>query len=467
MYDKLNNRIDEIKDEIIGSAQKIIQIKSVESEAEEGMPFGQGVNECLETTLHIAELMGFDIKNVDGYAGHVELGDGDEILGILCHLDVVPEGSNWSYPPYGAEIVDGKLYGRGSIDDKGPAIAALYALKAVRDSEVPLKKKVRLIFGTDEESGWQGLDYYLKKEDTPDMAFTPDADFPVIHGEKGILTFNIKKKLENCTIDKIKSIKIKGGNAPNMVPDYCKADIETDYQEFMKEKMNKYVEGTEEVNLEAKIKDNSIIIESFGVSAHGSLPEQGKNAISQLMVFLDKFDILEGKVDDLIGFYNECIGMEYYGESMGCQMEDEVSGLLTFNVGMINISEDMAEIIVNIRYPVTVKYDTVVGKIKKTLDKYDLEYEELSHMEPLYVEKNDPLVRKLMKVYQEYTGDKSEPVTIGGGTYARAIDKAVAFGPGFPGREELAHQKDEFLSIDDLILIAKIYAAAIVELAGE
>ncbi|MFP4017050.1 MAG: dipeptidase PepV [Halanaerobiales bacterium] len=467
MYEKLNNRIDEIKDEIIGSAQKIIQIKSVESEAEEGMPFGQGINECLETTLHIADIMGFDTKNLDGYAGHVELGEGDEILGILCHLDVVPEGSNWTYAPYGAEIVDGKLYGRGSIDDKGPAIAALYALKAVRDCEIPLSKKVRLIFGTDEESGWQGLEYYLKKEKTPDIAFSPDADFPVIHGEKGILTFNIKKKLKNSTLDKIKSIKIEGGNAPNMVPDYCRAVIETDYQDFMKEKMNTYVEDTESVNLEAEINEDNIIIESYGVSSHGSLPEQGKNAISQLMIFLDTFEILEGNISDIIDFYNECIAMEYYGESMGCQMEDDVSGPLTFNVGMINIDEKMAEITVNIRYPVTVEYETVVEKIKNTLDDYGFEYEELSHMGPLYVEKDDPLVKKLMKVYQEYTGDQSEPVTIGGGTYARAIDKAVAFGPAFPGRAELAHQKDEFLSIDDLILITKIYAAAIVELAGE
>lgn len=462
---RVDERVDQLKEDIIRSAQKVIRVKSVEDEPETGKPFGPGVNECLETTLNIAEIMGLKTKNVDGYAGHVEIGEGDELLGILCHLDVVPEGSNWSYPPYGAEIHDGKIYGRGSIDDKGPAVAALYALKVVKDLEIELKKKVRLIFGTDEESGWNGVEYYFEKEQTPDIAFTPDADFPVIHGEKGILTFNIVKE-NNSTKDKIKSIEIYGGNAPNMVPDYCKAVIHTDYQDFIVDMLNDYVESNDSVKLESKTDGENVIIESYGISAHGSLPEHGYNAISQLIVFLNTLNILEGDVTDIIEFYADNIGMEYNGESMGCRLEDEVSGLLTFNVGKISIDKDLAEITVNIRYPVTLDYDTVKNKIENKLSKYNLNYEELDHMGPIYVEKDDPLVKKLMKVYQDYTGDKSGPVTIGGGTYARAIEKAVAFGPAFPGREELAHQKDEFLSVDDLIEITKIYAAAIIELAS-
>ncbi len=465
MNDIIDNRVDELKEDIISSAQKIIRIKSVEDKAEENMPFGQGVNDCLETTLNIANVMGFEAKNVDGYAGHVEIGDGEELLGILCHLDVVPEGNNWSYPPYGAEIHHGKLYGRGSIDDKGPAVAALYALKVVMDSGIKLKRRVRLIFGTNEESGWKGLDYYLKKEETPNLAFSPDADFPVIHAEKGILTFNIVKELNKSDIDKIKSIEIKGGNAPNMVPEYCQAIIKTDYHDFINEKLNIYLENNDSVKLESEIDGDNIIIKSYGISAHGSLPELGLNAISQLMIFLKTLDIVEGGIVDILDFYDNKIAMEYNGQSMGCKLEDDVSGLLTFNVGKINISQNRAEVTVNIRYPVTYDYNMVVSKIKNSLESDDLQYIELSHVAPLYVEKDDPLVIKLMKVYQEYTGDKSEPTTMGGGTYARAIDRAVAFGAAFPGREELAHQKDEYISIDDLILVTKIYAAAILELA--
>ncbi len=465
MNENINNKVDEMKEDIVRTAQKIIRIKSVEDNAEEGMPFGKGVNECLETTLNIADFLGFDTKNIDGYAGHVEIGEGEELLGILCHLDVVPEGNNWSHPPYGAEIHQGNLYGRGSIDDKGPAVAALYALKVVMDCGIKFNKRVRLILGTNEESGWQGLKYYFKKEETPDLAFSPDADFPVIHGEKGILTFNIQKKLNTGNIDKIKAIEISGGNAPNMVPEYCQAIIKTDYQDFIREKLNDYVENNESVKLESEIDGENIIIKSYGVSAHGSLPELGYNAISQLMVFLNTFDILKGGIADILDFYDNRIAMEYNGQSMGCKLEDDISGLLTFNVGKINISKSMAEITVNIRYPVTYDYNEVLSKIKDTLEIYNLQYKELSHMAPLYVEKDDPLVKKLMKVYQEYTGDKSGPTTIGGGTYARAIDKAVAFGAAFPGREELAHQKDEYISIDDLILVTKIYASAIIELA--
>ena len=182
--DFIDNIIDEMKDEIIESLQRIVRIKSVEDEPEEGMPFGEGVNQCLESFLDIAKSLGLKTKNIDGYAGHVEIGEGEEILGILCHLDVVPEGSNWTYPPYAAEIHDGKIYGRGTIDNKGPAIASLYALKAIQDSGIKLNKRVRLILGTDEESGWECIRYYLDKEETPALAFSPDAEFPVIHGKR-------------------------------------------------------------------------------------------------------------------------------------------------------------------------------------------------------------------------------------------------------------------------------------------
>lgn len=463
--DFIDSKIDEMKDEIVESVQEIVRIKSVEGEPGENKPFGEGVNQCLEATLAIAERLGLKNKNIDGYAGHVEIGEGEEILGILCHLDVVPEGSNWTYPPYGAEIHDGKIYGRGTIDNKGPAIAALYALKAVQDSGIKLNKRVRLILGTNEESGWGCINYYLKKEETPALAFSPDAEFPVIHGEKGILTFILKKSLSRVEGEKITSIEIQGGNAANMIPDYCQAIIETAYPDLFLEALVGYREKNPDVKLEMEKNNKRLLIKSYGVSAHGSLPEDGYNAISQLMVFLAELDVFSPELQEILSFYKNKIGLEYNGESLGCRLEDEVSGPLTFNVGTISLKDKELSITINIRYPVTSAYDEVKALLLKGIKEMDFLYEEISHQLPLYVEKDHPLVEKLMQVYQKYTGDMREPITIGGGTYARALDNAVAFGPLFPGQEELAHQKDEYIGIDDLILNTKIYAAAIIELA--
>lgn len=454
-------RVEEMRDDIIKSTQELVRIKSVEEEAEPGMPFGKGVNDSLEYALNLADEMGFETKNFDGYAGHAEIGEGDDIVGILVHLDVVPEGSNWTYPPYAAEIHDGKLYGRGVLDDKGPAVAALYAMKALKDSGAPLNKRVRIIFGTDEESGWEGLDYYLEKEEAPTVAFAPDAEYPAIHAEMGILIFNLEQEFESgCGCEDIKIVSIKGGTAPNSVPDSCQAILEGNDLSRVEEAAK-----NSEFDLEAEEKDGQLIIKSTGVSAHGSLPESGQNAISQLLVFLDSLALSSCDLCNFIKDYNEKIGMEYYGESIGCGFEDDASGKLIFNVGQIDLTEDRVKVVVNIRYPVTNNDKEVFESMEKALADTNIEIVKGEQMDPLYVPADDELVVKLMDVYRELTGDEdAEPIAIGGGTYARGVKKGVAFGPLFPGQPEIAHQKDEHMAVDDLILNAKIYAQAIAAL---
>lgn len=460
----IEDKINELSSDIIKSTQKLLQIKSVKDKAEKNMPFGKGINDCLETTLNIAEKLGLKTKNLDGYAGYAEIGEGNELIGILCHLDVVPEGRGWTYPPYGGEIHDGKIYGRGAIDNKGPAVAVLYALKCLKDSGIEPGKRIRLILGTDEENDWQGLAYYLEKEDMPDLAFTPDAEFPVIYGEKGILHICLSKKIHAGRSEKVEYLSISGGNAVNMVPDFCQAVIRTDEGELIKESLTEYL-ADNNVKLEIEESNDSIIINSYGISAHGSLPEKGLNAVSQLMLFLKTLDVFNDEIKDILNFYSEKIGMETSGERMGCNFSDHESGNLSFNVGKIELSLETVRIFIDIRYPVTIDKETVSASIIKTCDDFNFQYNELAHRAPLYVKKSDPLVEKLMEVYQEYTGDMREPITIGGGTYARGLKKAVAFGPLLPGRPELAHQKDEYIEIDDLLLITRIYASAILELA--
>lgn len=473
MENSLERKIDSYKENIVDSLQKIIKIKSVEAKAKKGMPFGEGVDQSLRKFLEIAEQLGLKTKYVDGYAGHVEIGEGNEMLGILCHLDVVPEGSNWTYPPYGAEIHDNKMYGRGTIDDKGPAVASLYALKAVQASDINLNKKVRLILGTDEESGWEGLDYYFKKEPKPDMAFSPDAQYPVIHAEKGILIFDLNYELDIDVEEdysrsnfKYEVLSLKGGNAPNMVPDTCEVVVKTDFEQALEQKFKNFLEKTDyEFDLE-KINSKRYKIISRGVSAHGSRPEKGENAIARMMAFLAELDKVS--IGEFIDFFNNKIGMDYYGQRIGCQLTDKVSGKLIFNVGQIKLEDNLVKTTVNIRYPVTKSKDEVLEGIKNSLSDYDAYIEMKNHQKPLYVPKDEPLVKELMKVYKEITGDtESEPIAIGGGTYARAVPKAVAFGALFPGEEELAHQKDEFIGLEELYKNAKIIAYAIKALASK
>lgn len=458
--------IDSYKEDIIKSTQEIVRIRSVEGEKKDNMPFGEGVYLALQYALNLAKDMGFKVKNIDNYAGHAELGEGDETVGVLVHLDVVPEGDGWTYPPFGGEIHDGKIYGRGTVDDKGPAIACLYAMKALKESDLNLNRKIRIIFGTDEESGWECVKHYFKHEKAPDMAFTPDAEFPVIYEEKGIIIFDLVKKIKSNQDGKLILKSLKGGNAPNMVPDYCEAVIETEDLSQIEDKFNSFVDTTN-YPLHMKKEKNTITISAEGISAHGSTPEKGKNAITYLMAFLGKIFKETSDIGEFIKVYNERIAFKHHGESIGAAFEDDISGKLNFNPGMIRLENDEIRLTINIRYPIKLSARKIYDGIRNNLKDTNVELVEgEDDSKPLYVPKDSELVKKLMKVYREQTKDiESQPITIGGGTYARALKNAVAFGPVFPGQEDVVHQKDEYISIDHLMKITKIYAHALYELA--
>lgn len=436
------NRFSGIQAQMIQTVKQLIRIPSVKAEGTEGMPFGKGVADCLEYALKLCESFGFRTKNCNGYAGYAEAGEGDEMLGILTHLDVVPAGNDWTYPPFGGEIHDGKLYGRGAIDDKGPAVAAIYALKSVLDSGAALKKRVRLIFGTDEESDWEDMKYYTEHEEHPTCGFTPDADFPVIYGEMGILQFDLVSDGDS----EIKGNFIRGGEASNVVPDRCRAV------------MALKAGGTEE-------------IEEKGISAHASTPEAGENAISKVMERL--YEIKAGGELDcsevmnrLIDFYHDKIGFCLHGEKINCDLQDEPTGRLTFNAGVIDASDGKVSLSIDMRCPVSYSKEEILPRLEKEAGEYGFSIENIYYLEPVFLDKNSDFIKKLLKVYGDATGDCREPLTMGGGTYARAMPNIVAFGPLFPGREAMEHRKDEFIFLDDLFQIVEIYAEAIKALAG-
>lgn len=454
--------IQAYKNDIIKATQELIQIKSVKTPPEGDMPFGKGIQDALEYTLALGDALGFKTKNVGNHAGYIEFGEGKEMVGILCHVDVVPEGDQWTYGPYSGTIADDKIYGRGAIDDKGPAIASLYAMKALMDLGVQPKKRVRLILGTDEENGGVCMDYYLKHEEVPTVSFSPDADFPVIHGEMGIVVFKLEKQfVDRCEDGGIKILSFKGGNAPNMVPDYAEARL---IENHPIEEIVKSFNATKGTNIEYVKEDQITILKSHGVSAHGSTPDKGKNAISALIHFLDMIDLEIGDQSNFIRFLNRTIGLEINGESFGIGLKDEYNDLV-FNLGMIDINEDQGTIVVNVRYPITVKEKLVKAGVENTLRDTGIQLTTWANHDPLFFKPNHPLVKTLMKVYRDHTGDiDSKPITMGGGTYARSMPNAVAFGALFPGKEDTMHQRNEYIEIHDLMKITEIFASAIYEL---
>lgn len=462
--------IEEYKEDMIRDLSDIIAIPSVVNEEENSSyPFGDNVQKAFEKMLEIAQRDGFEVKNVDNYGGHIEWKGTDPekgIFAIVGHLDVVPAGDGWDSPPFEANIRDNKLYGRGSIDDKGPAMCGYYALKALKDSGFRPAMNIRLILGLDEETAWKGMFYYMDREEKPVMGFSFDADFPVIHCEKGLMEFDIKSKLGDRTESGIKVLSIEGGNAPNMVADKAKGVFsgKKNVLNILKEKALTLA-SRNSYDIDAEFEGENLVIVAKGVSAHGAMPEKGLNAISIMMEALIGMEFEDRGLQDFVEFYCEKIGFNYHGEKIGCNLEDEPSGKLNFNVGIIKVTPEDLSLTINIRHPVTFDKEDVYNGIKKNTDPKGYVIEERDYLDSLYVPKDNELVKVLMDVYSEFTGDKeSSPIVIGGATYARTVPNSVAFGPVFPGEPAVEHQPNEYISIPSMIKATQIFAEAVYRL---
>ncbi|MDQ7094614.1 dipeptidase PepV [Desulfosporosinus sp. PR] len=461
---ELNQQIERYKDDLVQSVQELVRIRSVQEEALEGMPFGAAVNEALNKALALSREMGFRTVNLDGYIGYAEYGEGEDYVGVLGHLDVVPEGDGWLYPPYAAEIHDGKIYGRGTMDDKAPIVAALFGLKALKDLQLPLKHRVRVIFGTNEESGCQEMEHYLAHEKVPISGFTPDAEYPIIYAEKGITFLDLVKELGRGDEGEVVIKSIKGGQRANMVPDYCEAAILAKDPAQVSQIVEDFA-GTTGYPIWAESQDNTVFIKTKGVSAHGSLPHLGKNAIMQMFQCLEKLPLGNGETAKFIAFLNNYVGMETDGKSFGVGLEDKESGKLSFNVGIISLENNEVRLTLNLRYPVTYRLEDMLDLLYQRLEGTGIGVELSLHQKPLYFPVDHPLIKSLQKVYTEQTGQEATLLAIGGGTYAKEMPNIVAFGPILPGEEDLDHQANEYIEIEHLLLNAKIYAHAIYELA--
>ena len=418
------------KQEMIDLLAELVAIPSIQGKAEEGAPFGREPARALEVMLKKCEEAGFKVDNVENYAGSADISDLPADLAVLTHLDVVPVGSGWTTDPFVLryEADTDKLIGRGAIDDKGPAVAAFFAARAVKELGLPLKKGIRLIFGTNEENGSADLAYYRKKRELPPMVFTPDGEYPLINAEKGMLRVYFSSDFDDDEI-----LEIQAGTVINAVPQFCTVTMDSDEDEP--------VEAVYE-----------------GVSAHASTPEKGENAITQ---FLDGYS---GENMLLCGLAELFPHGEFNGKNCGLGFSDELSGDMTCVLSMLNTENGRIYGGIDIRFPLDRKKAEISSFICGALESAGFTVDSCEGVEPHCTDENSTFVQTLLKTYERVTGDKGRCIAIGGGTYVHEIEGGVAFGAEFPNEDGHMHSPDEFITAANLLKNAEIMAEAIAEL---
>lgn len=446
--------VNKRKQDMIDDIDRLCRIPSVldESTANDGQPFGEQCRIALEEMLAIGKRDGFICENVDGYAGHIDIGEETEAFGILGHLDVVPcNKEGWNTDPYQMVIKDDKLYGRGVADDKGPLIAGYYAAKIIHELDLPVKMKMRIIFGCNEENGSKCMKYYFTKKPYPAMGFTPDAEFPVVYGEKAGVNFEITGHIEKDNI-----IGIYAGTRANIVPEVCEVYIVGNYKQYKDSYMQYLSEHGLKGSLEEEGNHTKLVL--IGRSAHASTPEQGINAATYMCHYLASIS-----QNQLVHFIDQHFYQDHYGEKLDIAYHG-MMGDLTVNLGVLNYKDGHVNMIVDMRVPHEVKDEQLSESIGKHIKEYGLvETHELG--KALYIDPQSDFVQSLHNAYVEFTGDhEHQPQAIGGGTYAKSMPNCVAFGVQFPGTDNKIHQNNEEIAIDDLVKATAIYAKAIYEL---
>ncbi len=410
------------RDRFIHDVTALVRIKSVnrDKDVTPDSPLGEGVHRAISYVLELGKKMGFPVAaDIDGYCGYLEIGHGDEMIGLLTHVDTVPAGDGWTYNPFDATVHEERLYGRGTSDDKGPTIMCLYAMKAIVDSGIFLNKRIRLIFGGDEESGmWTCMQRYKKTEEIPSIAFSPDASYPVLNAEKGIVRISIEGTFTGGTLP----LELDSGLKSNVVPAEARAVI-----------------GGKTYHAEGK-------------AAHAMAPETGENALIKLCAHLED-DGFSHPFFSLVKIANR--------EGFGIDLCDEPSGMLTITPSIASVHLNTGKLVCDIRYPVTVTRNDVLKRIESRVAELGFHVNFISENPPLFVDRKSDFINVLQKAYREVTHDAREPVGSGACTYARAFPNAVAFGVIMPGVEPAFHKADEYWDISGMKTSFEIYTNAL------
>ena len=435
------------QDQCIETIKRWVSVPSILDEEAVSTPFGDDIVRALELALETCESLGFKtFMDPEGYYGYAEIGEGEELMAILCHLDVVPVGdkAKWDSDPFVAEVRDGKIYGRGTQDDKGPSVAALYAVYALKESGYKFNKRVRFIFGTDEETLWREMNVYNENEEKANFGFVPDADFPLTYAEKGLL---------QCYLvgPGSQELNLKMDGAFNIVPE--EATYEGD-------KADQVAKNLEVLGFEYQKDDHKI--KTIGKSIHSKDADQGTNAITRLVAGLN------GVEDHVaLDFINKYVGQDANANNLFGKIGDDMSGNLTINIAKLIINFEESRIGVDFRIPVTADKDKLVDTLKNAMAEYGLEYKEHDYLASLYVPVESELIQTLLSVYRDMTGDMSEPISSGGATFARTMDNCVAFGARRPDVPVTYHEANENMPLTNIFECMEIYAEAVRRLAIE
>ena len=459
MQTKIKDYIYSHKDEMLSTLSELISIPSVKGEPLPDAPFGAEPKKALDKMISICNGMGFPTaccQNVVGSADYNTNG-GDAALGILCHLDVVPcPPENWATDPYTMTEKDGVLYGRGVIDDKGPAVAALYAIKCVKELGIPLSKGVRLIFGTDEENGSSDMEIYMKNEKLPSNVFTPDGSFPVINVEKGMMRSSFSGKYEGGSVR-----LFNGGSIPNAVPDSAFAEVEgislSEIKDAVAADKGGAVFTAEDIG-------GAVRITAAGRSAHASTPEAGINAVTALISLLNRLPLSEGKQKDILRGLDSIFPFgETDGSSVGLKAQDK-TGATTLVFSIFHIENGECKGTVDVRFPTCLDLDTVECKEREALNSAGCSFDGFMGDEPHCVDEDSDFVQALLRVYERIEGEKGRCIAIGGGTYVHHVEGGVALGVERGDTDYHMHGADEFITVDELLKDAVLFANAIVEI---
>ncbi len=453
MKDQIKVKTNEILDETIENIQSIVRIPSVRDVENkvEGAPFGPAIGQALDEFLELAKEIGMrTYRDPEGYYGYAEIGpENTEMVGILGHLDVVPAGDLAKWTEAGAfsgDIVDNKIIGRGSLDDKGPMILNVMAVKALVELGHEFTKRVRFIVGTAEETTWEGINAYNAKEEQPDLGYSPDANFPIINAEKTIVQYDI---MSDADVD----FTVESLGAYNAVADSAV---------YTGSKVKEIAAELDKLGYEYEIiADDKIDV--AGKAAHAMACHLGHNAITRLAEAM----YAAGEVTTGIKFLATKIKDTKNGELICGEVKEEVSGVLTLNIGNIKIKDGKEIFGLDSRIPVLIEEKEIMSQYEAAFTEAGLEFKLHKMDEKLYVDENDDLIQTLMAVYKEVTGDQDAQLqSSGGGTYARAMKKGVAFGMVFAkeGMNDKMHQANECLEIKFIQPALEIYTNAIFEL---
>ena len=442
--------VEENTEAIKRDIARLVAINSVEGEASEDAPFGPGPREALKLGLQIARELGLGAVDCEGRIGYAALGEGEKYLATITHLDVVPVADGWTGDPFVMREKDGWLLGRGVLDDKGPSVLCLYALKYLKEKEIPLRYPIRALLGANEETGMADVTYYLENYPAPVFCFSPDADFPLVNGEKGIFHGTLRSRV---ALDKI--VDIHGGVAANAIPQKAEALVKA-------AQLRSAGRVTAEPAGEGLWK-----LTAEGVAGHASMPAGTVNAIGVLVDYLLENKVCSGDEEKLLELL-AALHRHTDGSGLGVQADDGLFQPLTIVGGLIGVEDGVLFQSLDSRYPTNTSGAQIAAGIQAKAG--DLATVTLERdAAPFYMPLDNPAIQACIGAYNAVTGENAEPFTIGGGTYARDFPNAVSFGPEHfdrpvPDFVGPIHGADEGACLEWLLEALKVYILALIEL---